>query len=734
MHRRGTAGDTDFGLTDLHRRLEELAHAGYRYDALRYIIYGAMRDNAPPRIEFAGTARSWNETWAYPRLIMATNLMFFRALERQLDGSERVWRGEIPGTDYTVGALSTARETAVNRGTHDRLPAAEKWGTIAEVMGGAPSSAQPVAEAFENALSFDEHVWGIDANNGPAQEASLADKAVFAYRAAALAHDVETKALNRLADLIARTEDGFYVAAFNALDYPRTDLVEVPFDPPDPASRPLFFRPGKTEGSRVLTSAPAWGRELFRLDSSWATRRMRVVDVATGRIVDHQVVRLSSAREPAPFSAQRHARSAWDESSGLVLQFVASDVPGLGYRLLRLEPVAYDGPAEDGPMAKGPVLENRWFRIILDPGSGSIVSLVDKTKERELLDSRARHRMFELVARDVASGVEESGGVDVIRQGRLGPVSASLVVEGWAPGCPQVTREIILYRDLRRIDLAMRLLKDGDAGREFFVAFPFRADHPRFTYEAPLAVVRYLVDQLPGTNSDYAAFQHWVEMSDGTGGVTFTSPDAPLVEFGTLWPGYVSQAHHGVKVRGFEHDFLRDPGEVPSGHLYSFIIDNNFRTNFHPFQAGDLLFRYSMQPHEGTWLEGGSREHGWEACTPLVAVHLQGAVPEGLPASHGFIEMNRSSAILLALRKAEGGGLVLRFWESAGTRAEVAIRLPWWRIDEAFRAGVGEEPEESLSCSPEGFSLDIGPWDLVTVVLKGVPRWHPRDSVAIVHP
>ena len=65
------------------------------------------------------------------------------------------------------------------------------------------------------------------------------------------------------------------------------------------------------------------------------------------------------------------------------------------------------------------------------------------------------------------------------------------------------------------------------------------------------------------------------------------------MEFGGLWPCRVSQAHHGMTPPDFEKPFIR-PDQVVRGHIYSFVMDSNFRTNFQPVQQGDMLFRYSL--------------------------------------------------------------------------------------------------------------------------------------------
>ena len=122
---------------------------------------------------------------------------------------------------------------------------------------------------------------------------------------------------------------------------------------------------------------------------------------------------------------------------------------------------------------------------------------------------------------------------------------------------------MILYDKLKRIDLANRILKDSTPGLELYFAFPFHIDKPEFRFEGSHSVIKPLRDQFPGSNSNYYAVQHWADASDGQIGVTLAAVDSHLLEFGGLWPCYVSQAHHGVTPPDFGRPFVK-PEELTS--------------------------------------------------------------------------------------------------------------------------------------------------------------------------
>ena len=170
-------------------------------------------------------ARQWNERWAYPKLIVATNFMFFERLEQTAGCDLKVLRGDLPNTDYTVGALSSALETGINRVTHDVLTSAEKLAACATMVSDYAYPTAVLNDAANCEMLFDEHTWGLSHPIGPARDANWNEKSGYAYRAAALAHDVLTKSTNRLADYVGVRDEGYHLVVFNPLAWARTDMV-----------------------------------------------------------------------------------------------------------------------------------------------------------------------------------------------------------------------------------------------------------------------------------------------------------------------------------------------------------------------------------------------------------------------------------------------------------------------------------------------------------------------------
>jgi len=203
--RRWTPSTCEDVLNDLPGALSRMEKADSPFSVVRYGTSGCC-DNTPPEICLSHVVREWNAAWAYPKLIVATNSMFFEKLEKQCQ-DVRTFRGELPHTDYVVGATSTAEETAVNRLTHDRLHAAEKFATIASLLADTSYPAESIRNAYDDMLLYDEHTWGMAHQVGKTQDWNWADKSRYAYRAAGLTEAVLQSGLRHIADRTSREEE-----------------------------------------------------------------------------------------------------------------------------------------------------------------------------------------------------------------------------------------------------------------------------------------------------------------------------------------------------------------------------------------------------------------------------------------------------------------------------------------------------------------------------------------------
>jgi hypothetical protein len=719
-------------LRDLPDMLAGLEAQGYACDLVSYMLRGGWRDNAPAVPTYAAIARRWNECWAYPRLVNSTYGRFLSRFEARWGGALKTLRGEAPGTDYPLAATCTPLETGVNRQAHDWLLSAEKWAALASLATDYAYPRAALDEAWRNALCFDEHCWGMANPGGPAQDACASEKTTFAYRAAALAHDVLLKAANRIADAVSYPDDAVCLTVFNPFSWQRTDVVRAPLRPWSPRGMPMHWQaPHRPGDGPIQVAADAIGRSMFAPPASLLEQPFQLIDEATGAPVAYQLSRATDARAPRPWAAERAAMGKVDARYQLELVFVAEDVPPVGYKTYRVVPCPEWPDFAGGATAAAQAVDNRFFRLELDPRTGAVTALIDKACGRDLVDRGARHGFAQVLARRCETAEEEGAAIASVALAETGPLFSTLRLAGRVEGCPSLTQDITLYHTLNRAEVALRLVRDSTPNLELACAFPFLVEQPRFRYESCAAVVEPLRDQLPGSNTDYYAVQHWVEVSNARHGVVWSSVDAPMASFGGWWPGYLSGAHHGVTPPGYGHPFLK-PGELAHGHLYSLLMTHNYRTNFLNARAGESLFRFAFTargPAAGPQpVSAGA--FGWGAADPLLGVWMKGppaggtpaggtpasGTPAGLATSASFCRIDTPNVMLLAWKRAEDGdGFILRLIETEGRETEATVTLPALRIGRAWRADLVESGQAPLPHEARAVRLRLGPFAIATV-------------------
>ncbi len=650
----------------------------YPFDAIRAAYDGL--DNRPPNRTCCDLAKEWNETWEFPRLEVGTNTTFFAHLHETLDRSDAklpLIRGELPDTDYVMGALSSARETGLNRVTHSRLGAAERFATVAHLVACSPERRESVAKAWEHVLMFDEHTWGMSTPVGPVQERDWAEKSRHAYAGAGLAADTLTKSLADIAQRIEHIETERTVVVFNPSGRSRTDVVCV-------------------------------DQELSGLDG------IELIDVETGDAIPGQIVRNNDPLAPEWYASGKHAMGEICPELGAGLAFVARDVPALGWRSYRLG----DATEAAGNAESGSALDTPHYHIEIDERTGAIASLLDKALGRDLCDTDSEHGINQLIVRDVVSGdVDGLSDVRVESQER-GPVFSRIVVRGRARGCPEVTQDIRVWHAVKRIDCATRVVADGTPFLEHLIAFPFAFRDPELRAEVSNATLRPVLDQMPGSNTNYYAVQRWIDVAGDDGGAILSCVEPHMAMLGGLKPDYVSQAHHGVTSHDFGAPFDTEPPDT--AHVYVPVMLSNFRTNFRPTQHGEAIFRHTITSYDSTFTSERAVAFGSGVHEPLVACAVTSQDDEpALPPLAGFCEVAPETVELVALKTAQNGdGLIARMRETAGRECTVSLHLPMLNAPTVCRTTPTETDVEPVEPWENRVEFSMKPFEIATVRVR----------------
>ena len=451
---------------ELLGRLAELEEQGYPYDVFQ--MRWNTGDNGPPDTKMVDVVRRWNAKIAWPRLMIATTSQAYHALESRWGAKLPVYRGDF--TPYWEdGAASSARETALNRASAERLAQAEAlWALLAP----ARYPAEGFWAAWRDVILYSEHTWG--ASRSVSEPESEMTKGQWKIKQA-FALDAAAQSEKLLAGALAARDKSDGGAAkqafdvFNTSSWPRTGLVTVP-----PAL--------SANGDRVLD---AEGQP-----------------VPAQRLTSGELVIL--ARDVPPLAARRYTVNA-GKAAAQGKAFARGATLGNAALSVKLS------------LATGAVSELRC--------KGVRANLVDPKSPTALND------YFYLPGGDLKDLV--TSGIPKITVKETGPLVASLLVESDAPGCKKLTREVRVVDGQDCIELYNTIDKLPILAKEgVHFGFGFNVPGGQMRLESTLAVVRPDADQIPAACKNWFTVQRWADVSSNACGVTWATVDAPLVEVG----------------------------------------------------------------------------------------------------------------------------------------------------------------------------------------------------------
>ena len=641
------------------------------------MIYGAYIDNAAiPETGEAEYIEKWNKEFAFPQFLVTTDAEYYDYIEEHYSDKLPVYRGDA-GAYWEDGVASSTEATTWNRQTQQVLPVAETSASFASLF--EPRYRYPTEDfrdAWKNLLFYDEHTWGaFNSTSQPDREGVHRQwevKESYSRRANLDARTLLARSLNRLCQQI--TVDGNIILTFNWQNRVRSQYLETELN----------------EGAYL-------------------------VDLVTDESVPVDVI-LSKA--------------GWQR-----VRFLAKDVPAMGYRgyaIRMLDPPSDSGEAEESAepeegdsLADSWTIENEYYQLVIDPETGGVKSLTDKAEQRELVDERSEYSLNQYL---YVSGGDESLILNLDYSKELAdltvhvPTSAKLIenlstplgqrltIETSAKNTPLVRSEYLLYDDAKRIDIVNTVQKDSIRDKEaVYFAFPFAARQPRFEYQIQNGWLRPNDDQLPGACREWFTPQNLVHLQDGEYSVAWSSPDAPLVTLVDINRG-----------KWLTHL------EITNGHLYCYVMNNYWWTNYRAEQGGDFRFRFSIT--SGNKL---SREDLAEfdvdtqspvLVYPYLATFSAGIVQRGRPleaSSGSLMQLNARNLQVVMLKQAEdGSGWILRLLETAGREGRATLELPFFPVQAAHLCNGVEVNQEPLSHTDHTVTIPYKPNRYTTVRLQ----------------
>lgn len=604
----------------LLKYLENLEKKGYPFNEIALQYSGYVTDNSPPGLTGCDVIRRWNETHEWPKLRSATATEFMEYMDKNHSSKFGVYRRAWPDW-WSDGFGSAARETAAARLTQAGLTATEGLLAMAMLKNGTlKQDVMDRAAAIRDDLIFyNEHTFGAaESIRDPRGENNMvqwAEKAAYVWEAVKKERLLRETAMGWLQPHLPRAGVPT-IAVFNTLNRERTGLVRIYID------------------HEILSP----------------NREFRILD--------------DNGNEMA-------AQAMGGREDGTYWGLWVENIPPVGYKTFRIESRQAERKKIQTATPSG-ILENEFYKLVMDTGTGAVKSLADKELGRELVDSSCSWRLGQLIYERLSQRQqlesfklletpERTSPRDVKLEKEInGPIWRSVFITGYLPECAEgrVTCEIRLFHGEKRIEFHYGMRKRGVTEPEaVYVAFPFAMPGSELRFQAQGGMVRPGKDQLAGTSSDWNVIQDVAVIGGPEGQIAWGSREIPLAHLG------------GLNIGNFK--YVSKPSK---GHIFSWVMNNYWTTNFQASQEGEFKWSYYLtSSKDGS--AGFAGHFGQESRVPLLARVLPpGKKNLDNKRSASLLGLTHPGIALVNLRPAYGGkGIVLHLREMNGKGVKLRL-------------------------------------------------------------
>ena len=173
-------------------------------------------------------------------------------------------------------------------------------------------------------------------------------------------------------------------------------------------------------------------------------------------------------------------------------------------------------------------------------------------------------------------------------------------------------------------------------------------------FEVQGGIVRPGIDQLAGSASDWNTIQNFAAVKSNNSQIAFCSNDVPLVQFGDINTGRYYKKN-----------------QPKNGHIFSWVLNNYWTTNFKASQFGELDWKYQITSSSDN-SNAFSTKFGWGTRVPMLTRTNSGKLnATSSQESKVFIDLNTVPNLLLVSSRPspDGTGILLHLRETEGDHA-----------------------------------------------------------------
>ncbi|XGV96341.1 MAG: alpha-mannosidase [Leptolyngbya sp. BL-A-14] len=387
------------------------------------------------------------------------------------------------------------------------------------------------------------------------------------------------------------------------------------------------------------------------------------------------------------------------------ISFFAEQIPPVGYRTYWLCPYESTTDTIDSHLL---VLENEFLRVTVDPETGDLASVFDKTYQREVLNGFGN----QLQAFEDKGQYWDAWNIDPEYAQHQLPPATLLTLEVMQNPFEETDRhsqqdlEKRIYVERRIRDSTFHEIYSLEQGSPILeistfvdwqerhvvvkAAFPLNLGTDYATYEIPCGVIQRTTK--PETEADKAQWEvpamHWADLSDGNYGVSLLN-DCKY--------GYDATPNQ------LRLTLLRG-AEWPDPEA----------------DKGQHSFTYALYPHAGDWKAAQTVKHGYELNMPLIAQVIPTSGddrPKTLPPTASLLDLGADNLVLMAFKQSEDSPdeWVLRCYECHGEEAQLNLQSDLG-LELGQRVDLLERSTEAQTT--KGQTVTVRPWEIVSFKVK----------------
>ncbi len=622
-------------------RLDEVTYP-YKISHIRWSGHG---DNAEPDPEICEFTRSWNDTYEWPKFMIASTSTAFSAMEERYGSQLPSFRGDL--TPYWEdGAGSSAAETAESRNAADRLTQA----AVLTSMTSPASFDQPAfAEAWRDVLLYSEHTWGAWCSVSDSESPFTLEQWDFKKEFATQATQRSQQMLSSLLTDGSSPGQPPSILIHNCNSWDRSEVIYLPRELTNTGDHVSDSHGHSVPSQRLstgelavfVTEVPAFGSARYSISAKPAHLVGKPVSIHDG-VLQNGLLRARldvKTGDISELTLQGIASNFVDREKGALNRYVYMQ----GKDVVHVES---SGPASIYVEDHGPLVAS--VRVESSaPGSTSLVRRVRLTAVTDYLE------------------------ITNIIDKKQAPLNPNPGKGGTADSFAQSgSKESVQF------------------------AFPFAVAQGKMIMDVPLAVMQPERDQLPGSCKNWLPVSRWLDVSNEDHGITWATLDAPLVELGGITATMLSSQ--------------RDPSVwrqhiEPTQVVYSWVMNNHWGTNYRAYQTGPVAFRYALRPHRSADLAAAHR-FSVGLSQPLLFSRSHGQQS----AAASLLRVEPADVVVLGLKPSDDGkAWIVRLYEASG-RAQSAT-LVWLesKAGSTWLSNLAEESLKPITGNIEIAAFDL---------------------------